>query len=88
MRGQIKERLIRVSTKPHHKDDFSFTIGGIKYFMDKAVGEEKDFLTAQALRELNAEREKNAALEKKIYKLAIKAAKYEGYYKGFKAQTV
>ena len=56
--------------------------------MDKAVGEEKDFLTAQALRELNAEREKNAALEKKIYKLAIKAAKYEGYYKGFKAQTV
>ena len=64
MRGQIKERLIRVSTKPHHKDDFSFTIGGIKYFMDKAVGEEK------------------------IYKLAIKAAKYEGYYKGFQAQTV
>ena len=82
MATALKEKMVRISTSPLKEDDFTFTLDGVRYYMDKAVGEDREMLATRALRELEMERDKIATLEQELIKFKLKAAEYEGFLKG------
>lgn len=63
---RMPARSFRVTTYQLRKNDYEFTLGGITYYTDAAVGRDKTFLTIVALDELKAANKKIAALEKKL----------------------
>ena len=69
----LKEKKIRLSTEPQSPDDFSFVLEGQRYYMDKAVGN-GELLAVRAIRELEQERKKTAALKMQLLKFQAKAA--------------
>lgn len=81
----LELREVTISTEPHAPDDVSFRIRKTTYYMGKKTVEQPDFLTGIIIRELNEARHEISDLEKKIAKLKIKAARFEGFVAGQKS---
>lgn len=68
---RMKYKSFRLSNYRIRNDDYEFTLGGEKYYVDAKVGNDKSFLTIVALDELKEANSKIAALEKRVAELTL-----------------